>query len=126
MNEISEPKRRTQTTTILFLGAFVLGLVIMLGFNRGWLAWHSDQRPIGKLRPIDLIAATSEAKDSTTDPGDADPTNTSAFNPVWPPSDDDQPAGPNSTSATYPNSTPASSSVTGSIPTIDHDHDADD
>jgi hypothetical protein len=46
--------------TVLFVITFVL-----LGFATGWLAIGNTQRPIGKLRPADLIVDASSSTPAT-------------------------------------------------------------
>ena len=57
-------KRISPGSKILVLFAAALCVLIALGFRSGWLALHSDERPIGRLRPSDLIE-TSVAQPPT-------------------------------------------------------------
>lgn len=119
------PKARR---SMMLLGAAILVLLIGLGFNRGWLAWRSDQRPLGKLRPVDLISATSVSESSEppeiTGPGSkpsvvpAPPTAMATISAT----DDDQ----SSPTTTVPNPAPVDSFPADTKPTTDNDHDADD
>jgi hypothetical protein len=118
------PKARTR----LLLGAACLVLLIALGFNRGWLAWHSDQRPLGKLRPVDLVTATSVPESSEL-PQSTGPYSQPSTIPAPPTaratsttSDDDQSRAATTTS----NPAPVNSSPHDNKPTSDNDHDADD
>jgi hypothetical protein len=71
-NRPASPHRKIKPTLIVCLGAIVLALMIIAGFQRGWLALQSDQRPLGKLRPGDLVARTASVSDTTLAQGPSD------------------------------------------------------
>ncbi len=120
MTEPTKRPKATRTKNILIVGVLFLALLITLGFNRGWLAWHSDQRPVGRLRPVDLASQTSAPRTETIS-SDLE-TSSSLPATILPgnPTGDDDPS--NSTSDDAGNH-PASSAVDHDQ---DQDHDADD
>lgn len=120
MTEPTMRPKATRTKNILIVGALLLALLITLGFNRGWLAWHSDQRPVGRLRPVDLASPTSAPTTETISSGPETSSSLPATISSGNPTGDDQPS--NSTSDDVGNH-PASSAVDHDH---DHDHDADD
>ena len=61
MTEPVTTQPKSKAKTYLLATSLVLALLTVLGFNRGWLAWHSDQRPVGKLRPADLVSSPSSS-----------------------------------------------------------------
>jgi hypothetical protein len=109
------PKSRAKHAVLLGFG--LLLLLIALGFNGGWLAWHSNARPVGKLRPTDLIHSTT----SSPQPSSGIPTPDATFVPI----DDDHPSIP-STSKPGSEGNGSSSTVPRRQSDHDHDHDADD
>jgi hypothetical protein len=44
---------------LVIVGVVAVVLLVVLGFATGWLALTSEQRPVGKLRPTDLVPRTS-------------------------------------------------------------------
>jgi hypothetical protein len=128
--------QRTQTKTVLFI--VVLVLLITFGFNRGWLAWQSEQRPIGKLRPIDLVTPTSvasvatnplETTDPTTKPVGSHSTSSPATGQIDPLDPDGQPTNSGATATTDPITQATDTSGVSSTDPSHHDdrggHDDD-
>jgi hypothetical protein len=140
MNDSPAARRTSKARIYLLAGVIVLVMLVVAGFNRGWLAWHSDQRPVGKLRPADLISspaspettltaanATSSIPATTPLNGTTSTTRTAATTSPRA-IDDDRP----NVSAT---SDPINSMVGSTVPSVsvvgtkmgsDGDHDADD
>lgn len=120
MNESPMARR-----ALLLFGAVVVTLLIVAGFNRGWLAWHSDQRPLGKLRPADLVGATS-MPESSKPPETADSQPSTVPAPPTAAATSTTHDDHGSTTPVDPNSGPVDSSPSDARPIPDDDHDADD
>lgn len=119
MNQPLTPKRKAKTKDLVTLGIGALALLTTLGFEQGWLALAGDQRPVGKLRPKDLIGAKSQASAHNS------LTQSSANRPLPAPTiDDDSPRHSTPDRAADNNSL---NGLTGTLkPGRDGDHDADD
>jgi hypothetical protein len=118
-------RRRPRAKNALIIGSVLLTVLVVLGFKSGWLAWRSDQRPVGKLRPADLVATTL-APDLIRDNPPSSGTSTTTLSPS---ANDDAPSESSVAGSEAADSSTAGtsvSSVTDSTPGPDHDHDADD
>jgi hypothetical protein len=60
----AKPRNRSKFVTVI--GIAVLMFLIIVGFQRGWLAFRNDQRPVGKLRPVDLVTSIPLASPSSS------------------------------------------------------------
>jgi hypothetical protein len=122
MTEPLGPRNNSRAKKALLVGFGLLVLVIVLGFNRGWLAWHSNAQPVGKLRPADLIGPTTSSPQVSSSSRHTTSSEFPTPGATLVPIDDDHSSVPVSSKI---GSTASGSSVTLPNTPGDHDHDHD-
>jgi hypothetical protein len=123
MTEPLGPQSNSRAKKALLVGFGLLVLVIVLGFNRGWLAWRSNAQPVGKLRPADLISPTTSSPQTGLSSRQTASSGVPTPGVTLVPTDDDHSGRPASSKL---GSTTSGSSVTVPNTPGDHDHDHDE